>query len=294
MPKKKDVNYVFVHQEGELKDILKECYIKTYLHFICEYLHDELNIEYKMFIPYIPIPEKIWVSDTPKISTIEVGSRSIDITRYNVKYKEKNIRKLKYKPLNEIKKLNNDDIFLKLRIMNIICELLGVKHTDLHEGNIYYKPGISRIGIIDWGRVIFNYKNSNQNDFFKSEYYIGNRLEELMNNKKYKSDFVIEFEQQIKKHLNDIIPKGKKNNDQYMYSVGNQLLLDNDILNRFSDIGLTTKKTTNECVCMDDCTYDSVYDRITNIYTKSKKCKVNKKFCKNKKTKKELPSDYCK
>jgi len=294
MPKKS--KYVYVNQLGELKDILKECCIKTYLYFICEYLHDVLDIEYKLFIPYIPIPEKIWVSKEPKISEISMGGESITITKHNVKYKELNLRKIKYKPLNEIKSLDNKTVLFKLHAMNIICNLLEVKHTDLHEGNIYYKAG--RIGIIDWGRVIFKYSNSTKPSkfFYDNGFYIGERLSKLMtkDNINKHNKFWKLFETEIKRHLNGLIPNSSINNDQYMYSVGNYLLLENNILNRYSDIGLESKTTINDCICMDDCKYNNICDLITGICTKSKKCKVNKELCKDKKTGDKLSYDYCK
>jgi hypothetical protein len=288
-------DYIFVSQNGPIKTILNEACVKTYISFIFDYIIKNIDIEKRMLIPFIPRPDKIWVSDKRER---EIDGFDTILIEYNVKYKEINLVKNGYNELYDEAYIQNKNIvnntILCLKIFNIICNICGIKHYDLHEKNIFIKNG--QIAIIDWGVVGYKYPTSK---IYKEELIFSNAESVKLQNayQKYKDNdtkLLAEYTLEIKDLLKDIIPLGNKNNRDYILSVGYYLLESNGIINKTPDLQLKTQRTINDCVCMNECKYTTWKDMGTSVFTKSKKCKVNNQFCKDKKTKNNLSEDYCK
>ena len=185
---------------------------------------------------------------------------------------------------------------------------MGIHHDDLSEANIFNKNDLSRLAIIDWGRISWGVKDIYFPPMIKNnkkDTRLIDGMDDFLKSNK-DSSFRLHFYNEIKKHLKGLVPntinntkKSKSFNEIYSLATGLILLKNLGIINNNSDYDLTdifpTNLTENDCVCLDNCEYESIGERVKSKFSSKnlKKCNVNKIFCRNKKTKKRIARDYC-
>ena len=166
--------------------LIKESIIKEYMNSIFEKLYENIEDQYKSYIPYTPCVESLWINPIP-----EYEDR---LYYYDTKFSEKNIFKKGYKYImspgdpDETNKIMNKwhgvgvdgtkmnhialnklwlkhanttindlkEIRKRLIIANYIMNKIGTIHSDIHSENVFYKNDSNRLCLIDWGKVRYS------------------------------------------------------------------------------------------------------------------------------------------